>query len=161
MDTRTTSRKEGDPARDETPEETADRNLVELLQELRVLQTGVQIIFAFLLGVAFTPRFTQLSALQVDVYVCALVASVISLAVLATPVALHRILFRNRQKERIVTVSAQFARVGLLLLAFAMTCSVFLILDLVRGHMFAGIISGAVAVVFFVLWFAFPWALRR
>jgi hypothetical protein len=89
------------------------------------------------------------------------VASVISLAVLATPVALHRILFRNRQKERIVTVSAQFARVGLLLLAFAMTCSVFLILDLVRGHVFAGIISGAVAVVFFVLWFAFPWALRR
>lgn len=151
----------GDPARGETPEEKADRNLVELLQELRVLQTGVQIIFAFLLGVAFTPRFTQLTSLQVDVYICALLASVVSLAVLATPVALHRILFRNRQKERIVTVSAQFARAGLLLLAVAMTCSVFLILDLVRGHVFAGAMSGGVAVIFAVLWFAFPWALRR
>ncbi|NUR61765.1 MAG: hypothetical protein HOV87_24355 [Catenulispora sp.] len=152
---------DGDVARDESPEEKADRNLVELLQELRVLQTGVQIIFAFLLSVAFTPRFTQLTYLQVNVYICALLASVLALAVLAAPVALHRILFRNRQKERIVTLSAQFARVGLLLLALAMTSALFLILDLIRGHVVAGAITGGVAVVFAILWFLFPWALRR
>jgi len=78
-------REAGEPDRHETEEERADRNLVELLQELRVLQTGVQIIFAFLLGIAFTPRFAQLSATQQDVYIAALLTSVVSVAVLATP----------------------------------------------------------------------------
>jgi hypothetical protein len=154
-------RKDGMSGRDETPEERADRNLAELLQELRVLQTGVQIIFAFLLGVAFTPRFSQITDAQQDVYLAALLTAVTSVAVLATPVALHRGLFRCRQKERIVTLSAQFAKVGLLLLAVALDCAVFLIVDVVRGHVAAGILTGAVAVMFFVLWFAFPWGLRR
>lgn len=157
----TRSAKDHEPDRDETPEERADRNLVELLQELRVLQTGIQIIFAFLLGVAFTPRFTQLTSMQEDVYIAALLASVASVAVLATPVALHRAWFRHRQKERIVSLSTTFARIGLLLLSLALDCAVFLILDVVRGHTFAAIVTGVVAVMFWALWFVFPWALRR
>ena len=151
----------GDQHRHETDEERADRNLVELLQELRVLQTGVQIIFAFLLGIAFTPRFAQLSATQQDVYITALLMSVVSVAVLATPVAVHRGLFRRGMKERIVTVSTHCARVGTFLLSVALDCAVFLIIDVVLGRTVASILTGCIAAAFFALWFVFPWTLRR
>lgn len=151
----------GSPSRDETAAERADRNLVELLQELRVLQTGVQIIFAFLLSVAFTARFTQLSTTQQYVYIAALLMSVISVAVLATPVAIHRGLFRSGMKERIVILSTHCARLGMLLLSIALDCAVFLIIDVVIGRVAASVITGVVAVAFLGLWFAFPWALRR
>jgi hypothetical protein len=151
----------GEQDRNETEEERADRNLVELLQELRVLQTGVQIIFAFLLGIAFTPRFTQLSGAQQDVYIAALLTSVVSVAVLATPVAVHRGLFRCGMKERIVTVSTHCARVGTFLLSVALDCAVFLIIDVVLGRTAASIFTGCVAAAFLALWFVFPWALRR
>lgn len=151
----------GSPDRDETPEERADRNMVELLQELRVLQTGVQIIFAFLLGIAFTARFTQLSQTQQYVYVAALLMSVVSVAVLAAPVAIHRGLFRRGMKEEIVILSTRCARLGMLLVSTSLDCSVFLIMDVVLGRVAAGVITGCVAAVFLMLWFAFPWALRR
>ena len=151
----------GSPSRDETAAERADRNLVELLQELRVLQTGVQIIFAFLLSVAFTARFTQLSTTQQYVYIAALLMSVLSVAVLATPVAIHRGLFRSGMKERIVILSTHCARLGMLLLSIALDCAVFLIIDVVIGRVAASVITGVVAVAFLALWFAFPWALRR
>lgn len=147
--------------RDETPEERADRNMVELLQELRVLQTGVQIIFAFLLGIAFTARFTQLSKTQQYVYVAALLLSVVALAVLAAPVAIHRGLFRRGMKERIVILSTRCARLGMLLVSAALDCAVFLIMDVVLGRPAAWVITGCIAVAFLALWFVFPWALRR
>lgn len=103
--------------RHETPEERADRNLVELLQELRVVQTGVQIVFAFLLGVAFTSRFPQLSDFQRGTYVVTLLLTVVSAAVLAPPVALHRGLFHRGVKPRIVALSTRFAQIGLVFLA--------------------------------------------
>lgn len=151
----------GSPARDESPEERADRNLGELLQELRVLQTGVQIIFAFLLGIAFTARFTQLSTTQQDVYIAALLTSVVSVAVLAAPVALHRGMFRCGMKERIVVLSNRCAKLGMFLLSTALDCSVFLIMDVVLGRLIACVITACVAVAFLVLWFVFPWMLRR
>ncbi|MEY9929820.1 ABC-type multidrug transport system permease subunit [Catenulispora sp. GP43] len=151
----------GSPARDERAEERADRNLAELLQELRVLQTGVQIIFAFLLGIAFTARFTQLSQTQQYVYVAALLMSVVSVAVLAAPVAIHRGVFRSGMKERVVTLSTHCARVGTLFLSIALDCAVFLIIDVVLGRVAASIITGCVAATFLALWFVFPWALRR
>src|SRR5690349_21708411 len=100
-------------SRDETPEERADRNLTDLLQELRVLQTGVQIIVAFLLGVAFTNRFPLLSQTQQYVYVAALMLSVMAAAVFATPVAIHRGLFHCGMKPRIVEISTRLAKLGL------------------------------------------------
>ncbi|WP_037901728.1 DUF6328 family protein [Streptomyces sp. NRRL S-350] len=145
----------------ENPAVRADRRLVELLQELRVLQTGVQIVFAFLLGVAFTPRFSGLTDAQQDIYVATLLLTVIAAAVLATPVALHRGLYRHPGKERIVTVSARIAQAGLLLLATALTGAVLLVLDVVLGAAVAVAITCVVALVFTALWFVLPWAVRR
>lgn len=149
------------PERDETPEERADRNMVELLQELRVLQTGVQIISAFLLTVAFTPRFAQLSPTQQYVYVAALLMSVVAVAVLAAPVAIHRGLFRCGMKERVVVLSTHCARLGMFLLAGSLDCAVFLITGVVLGRITASVITGCVAAAFQALWFVFPWVLRR
>lgn len=151
----------GPSQRDETPDERADRNMVELLQELRVLQTGVQIIFAFLLSIAFTARFTQLSQTQQYVYVAALLMSVVSVAVLAAPVAIHRGLFRRGMKEEIVILSTRCARLGMLLVSISLDCAVFLIMDVVLGRVAASVITGFVALSFLALWFAFPWFLRR
>ncbi|WP_199823232.1 DUF6328 family protein, partial [Kitasatospora sp. MY 5-36] len=138
------------------PAVRADRRLVAMLQELRVLQTGVQIVFAFLLGVAFTPRFAQLTDAQQDVYVTTLLLSVVAAAVLATPVALHRGLYRHPGKERIVAVSVRVAQVGLLLLASALTGAVLLVLDVVLGTALAVPITCGIALIFAVLWFGLP-----
>ncbi|WP_223243841.1 DUF6328 family protein [Streptomyces sp. CBMA156] len=143
------------------PAVRADRRLVAMLQELRVLQTGVQIVFAFLLGVAFTPRFAQLTDAQQDIYVVTLLLSVVAAAVLATPVALHRGLYRHPGKERIVAVSVRVAQVGLLLLAAALTGAVLLVLDVVLGTVPAVPITCAIALTFAGLWFVLPWTLRR
>ncbi|WP_316529626.1 DUF6328 family protein [Kitasatospora brasiliensis] len=143
------------------PEVRAERRLVAMLQELRVLQTGVQIVFAFLLGVAFTPRFGQLGDAQQDIYVVTLLLSVVAAAVLATPVALHRGLYRHPGKERIVTVSARIAQVGLLLLASSLCGAVLLVLDVVLGTATAVPVTCVIALTFAVLWFALPWAVRR
>ncbi|MFI9366289.1 DUF6328 family protein [Kitasatospora sp. NPDC053057] len=145
----------------ENPAVRADRRLVELLQELRVLQTGVQIVFAFLLGVAFTPRFAELSDAQQDIYVATLLLAVVAAAVLATPVALHRGLFRHPGKARIVDVSARIAQFGLLLLASALTGAVLLVLDVVLGAPAAVAISAVIALIFAALWFVLPWSVRR
>ncbi|GAB7188739.1 DUF6328 family protein [Kitasatospora sp. Ki12] len=145
----------------ENPAVRADRRLVELLQELRVLQTGVQIVFAFLLGVAFTPRFATLTDAQQDVYVATLLLAVVAAAVLATPVALHRGLYRHPGKERIVTVSARIAQAGLLLLAAALSGAVLLVLDVVLGTAVAVPITCLIALIFATLWFVLPWAVRR
>ncbi|MEU6370248.1 DUF6328 family protein [Streptomyces sp. NPDC046931] len=148
-------------ARDETPEERADRNLVELLQELRVVQTGVQILFAFLLGVAFTSRFPQLSAFQRNTYVVTLLLTVMTSAVLATPVALHRGLFHRGVKPRIVALSARHAQVGLVFLALALNGAVLLLMDLVLGRTAAIAITAATTAMFAGLWFLLPWAAGR
>ncbi|MCF1509765.1 DUF6328 family protein [Streptomyces glomeratus] len=148
-------------ARDETPEERADRNLVELLQELRVVQTGVQILFAFLLAVAFTSRFPQLSAFQRFTYVVTLLLTVVTSAVLATPVALHRGLFHRGVKPRIVALSARYAQVGLVFLALALNGAVLLLMDLVLGRTAAIAITTATTAMFACLWFLLPWAEGR
>ncbi|GAA2144984.1 DUF6328 family protein [Kitasatospora kazusensis] len=147
--------------RHETADERADRNLVELLQELRVLQTGVQIVFAFLLGVAFTPRFAQLDDTQQDIYVTTLLLTVVASAVLATPVAVHRGLFHRGAKRRIVALSARFTLAGLLFLALALNGAVLLLMDVVLGRPAAVAITAATALMFTGLWFVLPWALRR
>ncbi|MFD8593638.1 DUF6328 family protein [Kitasatospora sp. NPDC059646] len=145
----------------ETPQARADRRLVELLQELRVLQTGVQIVFAFLLGVAFTPRFATLDDARQDLYVLVLLLAVVAAAVLATPVALHRGLFHHPDRARIVKVSARIAQVGLILLAMALSGAVLLVLAVVLGFPVAVPITAVIALVFTGLWFVLPWAVRR
>ncbi|MFE3943628.1 DUF6328 family protein [Streptomyces sp. NPDC059118] len=145
----------------ETPAERADRNLIELLQELRVVQTGVQIVFAFLLGVAFTSQFPRLDTFERTTYVATLLLTVVASAVLATPVALHRGLFHRGAKVRIVALSARLAEIGLIFLALALNGAVLLLMDVVLGRTAAFTVTTATLVMFTGLWFVLPRALRR
>ncbi|MEU9314393.1 DUF6328 family protein [Streptomyces sp. NPDC048295] len=149
------------PVARETPAERADRNLIELLQELRVVQTGVQIVFAFLLGVAFTSQFPHLDTFERTTYVVTLLLTVVASAVLATPVALHRGLFHRGAKVRIVALSAQLAETGLVFLALALNGAVLLLMDVVLGRTAAVTVTAATLVMFTGLWFVLPRALRR
>ncbi|GAA3484994.1 DUF6328 family protein [Streptomyces yanii] len=151
----------GQPGRQETSEERADRNLIELLQELRVIQTGVQIVFAFLLGLAFTSRFPTLDTMERYTYVVTLLLAVVSSAILATPVALHRVLFHRGEKVRIVALSARLTEVGLVFLALALSGATLLLMDVVLGLTAAVVITAATVAMFAGLWFALPRTLRR
>ncbi|MEV0495702.1 DUF6328 family protein [Streptomyces atratus] len=149
------------PGRQEIPEERADRNLIELLQELRVIQTGVQIVFAFLLGLAFTSRFPTLDAIERYTYVVTLLLVVVSSAILATPVALHRALFHRGEKVRIVALTARLTEVGLVFLALALSGATLLLMDVVLGLAAAVVITAVTVSMFAGLWFVLPRALRR
>ncbi|MGW0711171.1 DUF6328 family protein [Streptomyces sp. NPDC002643] len=127
--------------RDETPLERADRNFSELLQELRVTQTGVQILFAFLLTLAFTPRFEDLDSVQRATYITTLLLAVLAAALFTAPAALHRSLFQQNAKPTIVRVSSRLATVGLAVLMPALAGSVLLVVDVTLGRT-AGIIAG-------------------
>ncbi|WP_255953807.1 DUF6328 family protein [Streptomyces odontomachi] len=151
----------GEPDRRETPLERADRNFSELLQELRVTQTGVQILFAFLLALAFTARFPSLDDVQRATYVTTLLLAVLAAALFMAPAALHRSLFRRHAKPQIVRVSSRLALFGMVALALALTGSVLLVVDVTLGRA-AGIAAGAGTLVLHCgLWGAMPLLLRR
>jgi uncharacterized membrane protein YbhN (UPF0104 family) len=142
--------------RDETPSERADRNLDELLQELRVALPGVQVLFAFLLIVPFNQRFAEVSSLQKNVYYATLLCTAFAAALLIAPSMHHRIEFRQGDKEHIVKVANKLVIVGLTLLALAMTGVIVLITDFVFGATATTAATAAVAVAFLVLWYAMP-----
>ena len=142
--------------RDETSAERADRNLSELLQELRVALPGVQVLFAFLLTVPFSQGFTKMTALQEKLYFAILLATAISTAFLVAPTANHRLLFRKRDKERIVIVSNRLAIIGIAFLAIAMCGVVLLISDFVFSPPTPVIATAGAVFVFGSLWFAIP-----
>jgi hypothetical protein len=142
-------------ARNETEAQRVDRNFVELLQELRVAQTGVQILFAFLLGLSFTPRFPDLSDSQQTVYVTTLTLSASSAAFLIAPVSYHRLVFRRRLKARLVQTSHRLALIGLGLLLLAVVGAVDLAASLVLGG-WATLLAAALALLFAGLWFVLP-----
>jgi Family of unknown function (DUF6328) len=146
----------GAAGRDETEAEQLDRNYGELLQELRVAQVGVQILFASLLTVVFAERFTTISSLQRGTYVVTLLAAACATALLVGPVAFHRIVFRHSQKDDLVFVSHRMALGGLACLAVALVGVVMFILEEVLGQTPALWYSAGVAAVFVVLWLAIP-----
>ncbi|WP_328773141.1 DUF6328 family protein [Streptomyces sp. NBC_00286] len=147
--------------RRETPLERADRNFIELLQELRVTQTGVQILFAFLLSLAFTPRFPDLDSVQRATYITTLLLAVLSSMLLTAPAALHRRLFQQGAKPQIVAVSSHLAQIGMGVLAFALTGSVLLVVDVVAGRL-EGILAGAATLVVCLgLWGLVPLLMKR
>jgi hypothetical protein len=147
--------------RRETEAERADRNFNELLQELRVAQTGVQILFAFLLTLPFTQRFASLNAEQEAVYLGTLVATALATACLIAPVSQHRILFRQRRKVEIVHLADRMSQAGLVFLFVAVIGSVYLIFDVVKGRTLAVAVSGVLAVFFAWTWYAQPMLKRR
>jgi hypothetical protein len=138
----------------------ADRNFNELLQELRVTQTGVQILFAFLLGMSFTPRFAVLTTVDRWIYVATLVASAITTALLIAPVAAHRLQFQSGRKVQLVRLVHRCLLAGLAALLVTMTGAILLVLNVVVGAPLAATVTGVVAVCFVTLWFAFPVYLR-
>lgn len=146
--------------RNETPSERADRNFAELVQELRVSQTGVQILFAFLLTLAFTASFPQDRATFDYVLTAALITAACSAVCFMAPVAIHRFLFRLGGKERIVFVTHHFALAGLFLLGVAMLLSIWLVVAFLFTYGTATAIVSAMAVLVALLWGALPWRLR-
>jgi Family of unknown function (DUF6328) len=140
----------------ESEEERLNRNMNELLQELRVSQTGVQILFAFLLAVAFTPRFGQTTVVQRGIYLVTVMLTTASAVFLIAPVAWHRILFRRGQRERIVEVASRYALIGLGLLAAAMTGTVLLVADVVFGGWVALGLAVVAGALFTAYWCALP-----
>jgi hypothetical protein len=149
------------PERDESEAQRLDRNYSELLQELRVAQAGVQILFAFVLSLAFQNRFATISDLQKTMYVITLLLSAGAAALLIAPVAFHRLVFRRRQKDDLVVVTNRLAIAGLVALFLAMVSAVLLILDVVLGNAWAVVLTVLVALWFLGLWFVLPLPARR
>jgi hypothetical protein len=147
--------------RDETPEQRADRNLTELLQELRVALPGVQVLFAFLLTVPFSSRFTELTDFQENLYFAILLGAALSTALFIAPTAGHRILFRRQQKEYLVVVYNRFALAGLAVLALSMCAVIALISDLLFGVAATLVVTTASLLTFGGLWYAGPMLRRR
>jgi RsiW-degrading membrane proteinase PrsW (M82 family) len=153
-----TSTKEagGAAGRDETEAERLDRNYAELLQELRVTQTGVQILFAFLLTLAFTQRFPQIDSFQRATYVVTLLFAAAAAALLIAPVAFHRVVFRQNQKREVVFNANRMAQGGLAFLLVAMVGAVLLILEVTLGRGPALWLAGLVAAWFLLFWLVVP-----
>lgn len=143
------------PYRNETEGERLDRNYVELLQELRVAQTGVQILFAFLLTLPFQTGFGRTDALDRIVFVITLLAATVATALLIAPVGFHRRVFRQGRKKDLVRAASLFAQYGLGALAFAMTGAVFVVVDVVLGLGWgSGLAAASFAVLIFFWYFA-------
>jgi hypothetical protein len=145
--------------RDETEEERLDRNLGELLQELRVALPGVQVLFAFLLAVPFQQNFTKITPFQEKVYFATLLLTALSAVLLISPSAYHRLTFRLQQKDHLVFLANRFVIAGLGSLALAMTGAIVLITDVLYGPTATAVTGGLAFLTFVMFWYALP--LRR
>ncbi|MFJ9770832.1 DUF6328 family protein [Kitasatospora sp. NPDC101157] len=138
--------------RRESPEERADRRWTDLLQEVRVAQTGSQILFGFLLSVVFMPRFSQLGGFDRGLYVATVVLGALATGSLTSPVAYHRIFAGRRLKPQLVDAAARLVAVGLVLLALTIGSALLLLLRVATDSAVSGWITAAV-----MLWFASCW----
>jgi Family of unknown function (DUF6328) len=142
--------------RDESQAERDDRNLAELLQELRVAGLGVQVLFGFLLSLPFTTVFRQLSGGERDLYLACLILAAVATALLLGPVAYHRVVFRQGQKEKLVRAANTLAILGLITVGLAVSASVLLVAGFVAGYGTGTVIAVLVLAMFGLLWFAYP-----
>lgn len=147
--------------RDETPLERLDRNWDELLQELRVVQTGVQILAGFLLTLPFQQRFTEIEDLNRVVFLVAFGLAVVATAFLVAPVSAHRLLFRQGEKAALVRLANRCARVGLVALALAVSAVAFVIFDVVTDTGVAALAAGLALLLFVVNWLVLPLGISR
>ena len=154
-------RDESTSGRDESTAERDDRNLAELLQELRVAGLGVQVLFGFLLSLPFTNRFTTLSHAQRQLYIGCLLLAALATALLLGPVAYHRLVFRRGEKERLVRAANVMAIAGLAAVGLAVSAAILLVTDYVSSGLTAALITTFVTLLFAGLWFALPLARRR
>lgn len=146
-------------ARPESEQERIDRNLGELLGELRVALPGVQVLFAFLLVVPFNQRYEELSSFGETIYFVTLLSTTVAAVLLIAPTVHHRLRFRKQEKEWIVLTGNRLVVVGLGFLALAMTGAILLITDFVFRDAAATLATAGVAAAFLVFWYGIP--LRR
>nr|WP_221376503.1 DUF6328 family protein [Actinoplanes polyasparticus] len=145
----------------ETAKQRWDRNFADLLQELRVAQTGIQILFAFLLTLPFSNRFPEVTQFQKDVYVVALLAAAGATAMIIAPVAFHRALFRQGRKPELVRYAHAMATGGLFFLLVSMVSAVLLVTDFILDRTIAFVFTGITAVFFLTFWAAVPFFRRN
>lgn len=145
--------------RDESEGERLDRNLAELLQELRVALPGVQVLFAFLLAVPFQQNFSEITGFQEKVYFVTLLCTAVSAALLISPTTYHRLTFHQQRKKELVLISNRLAIAGMGFLALAMTGAIMLITDVLFTGVVTAVFSVAALTMFIVFWGLLP--LRR
>lgn len=147
--------------RDESINERADRNWDELMQELRVMQTGTQVLTGFLLAMAFQPRFTEMDAVQHGAYIVLVVLAAVATVLSLTPVGLHRMLFATQRKPELVRVSATIVKIALIVVIVLSIGVTGFIVDFTVGRL-AGILAIAVASAIVAgLWIVLPQRVRR
>jgi cation transport ATPase len=139
--------------RQETEQERLDRQLNQLLNELRVAMPGVQVLFAFLLAVPFQQRFTEVTDFQRDVYFVTLLAAAAASALFIAPTAYHRLMFRARDKPRLVALSSKFALAGLVALAIAINGALLLVTDVLFDGTIVIVTSIVAGTLYIGLWF--------
>jgi hypothetical protein len=141
---------------EESKDERLDRELIELLNELRVALPGVQVLFAFLLAVPFTQRFERLTAVQEDVFFAAFLCTAVATALLIAPSAYHRLRWREHDKEHMLQMSNRLAIAGTVFLAAAIIAVVYLVTDLIFGLAATLVATLLAAVLFGWLWYGLP-----
>ncbi|MFD8724538.1 DUF6328 family protein [Streptomyces sp. NPDC059629] len=148
--------------RDESDEERADRMWTELIQEVRVAQTGVQILFGFLLTVVFQQKYAELSHTDKTIYIVTVVLGASATGALIGPVSLHRLVAGRRVKPQAVRLAARLTSVGLFLLLATMTASLVLILRVATDGSLVTWVVAVVVVWYLVCWYGLPlWSRRR
>ncbi|MEV4313883.1 DUF6328 family protein [Actinocrispum sp. NPDC049592] len=141
---------------EESEQQQLARNLGELLQELRVAQAGVQILFGFLLSIAFTDRYARADDYVHITHLITVLFATAATALLTAPAAWHRVLFRHGRRRQIISTATKMAIVGLACLAVAMAGTVLLICEVVIGGWVPILVAALVAAGFAVLWFIWP-----
>ena len=142
---------------EESRKERSTRKWNEMLQELRVAQTGVQVLTGFLLTVPFTQRFGDLEQTTKNAYLFTVCSAILSAGLLIAPVAFHRVLFGKSEKEWLIGAANNAARAGLAMMALTMIGVMFVVFDLVVGRTGAVLSSSITAVVLVGLWLVVPW----
>ena len=142
----------------ESAEERQNRELIELLNELRVALPGVQVLFAFLLAVPFANGFPKLNGTPRDVFFAAFLATALSPVLLIAPSSYHRLRWRQHDKERMLVVSNALTIAGLFFLAVAITCAVYVITDFLFQRTWASLFTALVGAAFLALWYGLPLA---
>jgi hypothetical protein len=142
----------------ETTQERHNRELIELLNELRVALPGVQVLFAFLLAVPFATGFPKLSHTGRDVFYASFLATALSTVLLIGPSSYHRLRWRQNDKERMLVISNAMTIAGLACLAVAITCAVYVITDFLFHRGWAAVFTAIVAAAFLILWYGLPLA---
>ncbi|TML68183.1 MAG: APC family permease [Actinobacteria bacterium] len=142
----------------ESEQQRRNRELIELLNELRVALPGVQVLFAFLLAVPFANGFPKLGKLDRDIFFAAFITTALSTVFLIAPSSYHRLRWRDHDKERMLRTSNVLTIVGLALLAVSITCVVFVITDFLFHRAWAAVFTALIVVAFLVLWYGLPFA---